>query len=254
MIKFRTEKAYGNGGHSPAEILAYETLSLGNTWILDDLYLMCKDAMNTEDKSRIEHLQSLIEHDKIEIDDEDLDYVPYLPVFESLINALSKVKGITIKYLLWLTDLPSLLELYYNKECNYLEDIDGYETGIEIIHFEGDGNLYAYEEKSVPLSKDIVKEHLDNCNELYKVYVYPGFGVELQTLYFDHSNISLEEIGYVCYSTNKGYFFTEENIQNEPDISLDDQYTYIDLSSYDCPNIYLFTMYLTAQENVEIFS
>lgn len=268
MIKFRTETTYGNGGHKPAEILAYETLSLGNIGILEDLYTKYKKAMSEQERKDIENLLSLIEHDQIDIFDESFDYSPYIPVYETLLKAIEKTKGHEINYLLWLTDLPNLLTLYYDvDQKNYLEDIDAYETGTEIVHIEGDGNLYAYAKKPEPLNKDVVKEYLDNYKGLYKVYVYPNVGAELQTIYFDHNDISIEELAAYCYANQKGYWLTKEDyIESRFDLDEDDQeyidevmfnddqYVYVDLSEYNGPEIMFLVANLKTEEGVEVHS
>ena len=251
-IKFRTEKAYDNGGHKPAEILAYETLCLANFWILEDLYLYkVKEYLSQSERADVEKLLKEIDHWQFDFD-EDLDYTPYLKIFESVIRGLEKRYKMKINYLLWLGNLDDILDLYYDEKIDYLNDIDAYETGLEIIHFEGDGNLYAYSEKPKPLSKEFVKRALDSSEGLYKVFVYPGVGCQLQTLYFDHCNISMEEIGYVCFTTGKGYFLTLDQYKEEGYDDNNERFIYIDLSEYNCPNIMLSIENLTTDPDVEL--
>lgn len=278
MIKFRTEKAYGDGDHSPAEILAYETLVLENYSILEDLFEKVKHTLNDKEINEIKRFIELLDKGEIYADEDS--YLDHLNIFKNIILGLERLHNMKINYLLWLADIDDVIDLYYPKdEYRYLNDIDAYETGVSVIDVGSDGVLYAYQNKPESLDRSIVKQALDTCNKLYKVYVYNGVGVELQTLYFDHPTISIEEIGAACLLNNQGQYFeiqlyedtvtamislglTEDKqdklgdlVKEKMDELFNDQeYAYIDLSAYNLSNIMLCITNMKWQDGVEIFS
>lgn len=253
MILYRSDKVYGNGGHTPAEILAYETINLGNVWILEDLRLEYNDFLTHEVKSDIDWFLAAVDAGHVTVDDEDIDYSPYVNMFEGLINSIERCKKVKIKHLLWLTEMDNLLELYYNEPCiDYLEDIDAYETGFELIHFEGDGHLFAYNEMPIPLPKPHVKEALDKATGAYCVYVWNGVGYELTPIYFDRCNISIEEIAKYCVLHNVGWVLSEEEYYSE--FKNDERFVYVDLSEAELDNIWLCIENIQAGLEVEVYS
>lgn len=164
MVLYRCDETYGNAGHSSAEILAYETLCLNNLWIMDDLIKKVQENSSREEIDILIKAQKNFEN--LDLDEDD-DYTPYLQVFQLLINLLERTYNYKINYLLWLTDIESLLDIYFKNE--YSEDsIDAYETGLELIHFECDGNLYAYDKKPEKLPIDEKWQHLNKDLEKAK--------------------------------------------------------------------------------------
>lgn len=247
MIKFRNEHFYGNAGHTPAEILTYECVNLGNMYILEELASKAKPFLSKIELADINWLIEACEKSYVETNNEALDYTSYLPIFKSLVKALEKVWDMKINYLIWLADLEDVLEHYSDEFSDYLEEVDAYETGRLVFEIPCDGNLYAYETEPKPLSKENVKKALDETS-LYQVHVYPNVGYELQTLYFNHSTITLEELVAKCVLTNKGYWLTSWN----EDIEKDERFVHVDLSNYVLRNVMFSLDNLKLGDNVEL--
>lgn len=168
LVKFRTETAYGNAGHTPAEILAYETFSeeLCNEWIPEEMQMQisCCETEECNYQSVINKLKKMslmIKND--EADEYFKDYTLAVPFFQEIIDEIGKIAGKRVEYLLWLGEFDAVIDknLYGHNIENPIDDIDAYDVDQSLcmlVEVMCDGNLYAFSEKPKMLSKEYVKE------------------------------------------------------------------------------------------------
>lgn len=166
-VKFRTETAYGESGHSPAEILAYECFELENIYLIEDLLDLLERHTNMNQKKPSNFLKKARQFYKEVINEDTIDYQKHIPFMTELLTQISHVIHMEINQLLWLTDFQTVLDLYgdnIEKDTpdSIIESIDAYETMFPLIEIPYDGTLYAYTEKPEPLPKSYVKAALDN--------------------------------------------------------------------------------------------
>ncbi len=87
------------------------------------------------------------------------------------------------------------------------------------------------------------------------VYVYPGYGYRLQKIETHRSEMTIEELAYICVKSNKGRFFFEHEIRGfeelQEELENDERYYHCDLSQYGLDNGFLMIKNLKTQ-NVEI--
>lgn len=162
-IRYRTDTAYGEGGHQPAEILAYECFELENVYLIEDLIALLE--RNLAEHETHPFVMSAKKFYKTLDDDKNYlfyheDYTRVVPFMKELLNLLSEVTGMGINYLLWLTEFDIVIDLYGDGIVNKIKDVDAYECGFPLIEIACDGTLYAYDTKPQPLDKSYVKNAL----------------------------------------------------------------------------------------------
>lgn len=169
-VLFRTETAYGNSGHTPAEILAYETFSeeLSNDWIPEELrYRISRYTNNLGEYHPIvdilKEMSTMIESG--EADKYFEDYTLAIPFCQEVLDAMAEIFGKRIECLLWLSEIDVVLDenMYGGNIENPIEDIDVYDVDqslCTLIEVMCDGNLYAFSKTHKPLDKMFVEEAL----------------------------------------------------------------------------------------------
>lgn len=93
------------------------------------------------------------------------------------------------------------------------------------------------------------------------VYVWKGNGYILTPVYVNSTELSIEELAYICCKSNKGYFVNYDEMQEmikNKDVFANEYneiegFTYCDLSSYGLQNGYLLIENIKAY-GVEIHS
>lgn len=82
---------------------------------------------------------------------------------------------------------------------------------------------------------------LSQKNKVGYIYVYPGFNVYLQKVSVNDTNISIEELAFICIKSGKGMFINENDLTEEDRQEYDqsDIYIYCDMSSFGLNNGYL---------------
>lgn len=58
---------------------------------------------------------------------------------------------------------------------------------------------------------------LSQKNKVGYIYVYPGFNVYLQKVSVNDTNISIEELAFICIKSGKGMFINENDLTEEVD-------------------------------------
>lgn len=166
-VKFRTE-FYGEGGHSPAEILAYECFELQNIYLIEDLLDLVERYANMHHKDVSDFLtKAHVFYENITKENNINDYQTYIPFMSELLEQISYVISIKIEYLLWLTEFETVLDIYgsnieLDSPESIINSVDAYESGFLLIEIPYDGILYAYSKKPEPLPKSQVQTALNN--------------------------------------------------------------------------------------------
>lgn len=97
---------------------------------------------------------------------------------------------------------------------------------------------------------------LSQKNKVGYIYVYSGFNVYLQKVSVNDTNISIEELAFICIKSGKGMFINENDLAKE-DIQEYDQsdiYIYCDMSSFGLNNGYLLIENMQVDKNIELYS
>lgn len=166
MVKYRTERLWGEGYRLASEVMAYETFGLGNTDILDTLMDgILKDSYIKEELSKLEYA---ISGDYFEEDiSADAKLAKYLSIwdkyekgeeeeaisfFEDVLKAIKMKTNKDIKYCLWLCDSKEDIIKEYDMNNELDENsFDAYEDSNIILSDLGSGGkLYGYEECPIP--------------------------------------------------------------------------------------------------------
>lgn len=92
-----------------------------------------------------------------------------------------------------------------------------------------------------------MKTILKKRNAKNKVYVWKGYGYQLDVIVTNRNKLSIEELAYICIKSGKGCFYTEDGNQ------YDERYYYVDLSEFGLQNGYFLVENLKTY-NVEIHS
>lgn len=154
QVRYRTETFSGLQERDAAEVMAFETFELGNTDILEHV------SQNLlKDPKLIEMCASFVREleDNGFVGDMGPDKVNF---FREVLADIAKETGISVKYALWLADLPTVFD-FYGKDMFDENDYDSYEVGPVVLTDLGyDGTLYGYTKMPVCLEERI--ERLQN--------------------------------------------------------------------------------------------
>lgn len=154
MIRYRTESFAGSGERNAAEVMAYETFSLGNVDILETMEKEFLCAPELRDRC-IDFIDKLQNDGYVEGFSEQ-DGVNF---FKEVLNEISEVTGHNIKYALWLADRETVTGKEsgcYGKDMYDEADFECYEVGPVVLSELGfDGTLYGYAELPVSLEEQV---------------------------------------------------------------------------------------------------
>lgn len=109
-IKYRTEAFSGQQYRDVAEVMAFETFEMGNVDILETLSNgILKDS---EDISRqcVEFIDELDRNGFID----DFSAEDGVEFYRKVLSEIRRVTGHDIKYALWLADLDTVKNFYFN--------------------------------------------------------------------------------------------------------------------------------------------
>lgn len=100
------------------------------------------------------------------------------------------------------------------------------------------------------------KALLSQKNKIGYIYVYPGFNVYLQKVSVNDTNISIEELAFICIKSGKGMFINEDELSKEEIEEYDksDIYCYCDMSFFGLKNGYLLIENMIVDENVNLYN
>lgn len=155
-LGYRDDGLFGDGVRDAAKVIVYETLSLGNTDIIDycvERYPVsesCKDGL----------------YDSLENDDE----TGFESAVGQLLSELGSYFGKEIKYCLWLCDSPQTVKDAYASEYDDFV-ISSYETSDVVLDDLGeDGILYGYEKPPKPVEEEIESKKSRNLESLRALF------------------------------------------------------------------------------------
>lgn len=166
MIKYRTERLWGEGYRDAIEVMAHETFGLGNSDIPETLaktilkgtsieeellqleYVLSQDYFE-EDISHNKELAKFISIWEKYEDGEEEDAILF---FEKVLDVIKTKIGKNIKYCLWLCDTKEDIIEEYDMHNELDENsFDAYEDSNVILSDLGSGGkLYGYEEYPNP--------------------------------------------------------------------------------------------------------
>ena len=162
MIGYRNEEAFDGGEHTPLEILKFETVNLGNAWLLDQIAYCFSPKLQDdvyEFIKKVDLLSATINNETPWEEEKTLIKAlkdEYSDTLQAVLDEVGKYYGIKINYLLWLADLDIVIEEYLD-EFDEVDSLNAYETGC-LLFKDLTGNLYAYEDKPTPIKSPAIKK------------------------------------------------------------------------------------------------
>lgn len=158
--RYRTETFSGLEEYDPAAVIDHETFELQNTDIPE--YLSNTILKDSPLSAKLREIVQWLEYNDIEppVDEENT-----IEFCREIVVEIEKVTGITLNYVLWLTDLNAVTDKdFYGKYVSDEYDIDTYEIGPVVLAELGyDGTLYGYTNRPIPL-----EEHLEDLKDELK--------------------------------------------------------------------------------------
>lgn len=150
--RYRTETFSGLEEYDPAAVIDHETFELQNADIPE--YLANTILKDSPLAAKLMKIVQWLEYDDIEppVDEEkSIDFC------REIVAEIEKVTGISLNYVLWLTDLDAVTDKdFYGKYINNEYDIDTYQIGhIVLAELGYDGTLYGYTNHPIPLEKQL---------------------------------------------------------------------------------------------------
>ena len=162
QVRYRAEAFSGLKERGAAEVMAYETFTMGNIDILETLVSgvlagrkeICERCLQFIDElNRNGYVDDMWEEEKIGF-------------FQDALSEIEKATGIRVQYALWLADKEVVTDRKgYGRNMAYDEDFYSYEVGPVVLSELGtDGTLYGYPEFPVCLEAQIVDLQDELCN------------------------------------------------------------------------------------------
>lgn len=162
MVGYRNEVAFDGGEHTPLEILKFETVDLGNAWLLEQIPVRFSSKLQDDIHEfviKVDLLHSTADNETTWEEENSLMNSlknEYSNTLQAVLDEVGKYYGIKINYLLWLADLDIVIEEYLD-EFDEVDNLNAYKTG-SLIFRDLTGNLYAYEDKPTPINSPAIKK------------------------------------------------------------------------------------------------
>lgn len=191
-IRYRTESFSGGNYRDAAEVMAFETLELGNADILDYLLSTC-----LKDRPIAHELKALSDELGGEEGEEFIDDMSFEDMrnfYRRVLDDIRLVTGISVNYVLWLTDKESVQSVYgqYMADAN---DYDSYLIGPVILSDLGsEGALYGYTELPQPVHEQELFQRLFSCGDIVNVLISDCCDGLAKVLSITDKEISLEMV------------------------------------------------------------
>jgi len=208
MVRYRTESFSGLGERDAAEVMAYETFTMGNVDILETLEKgLLKN--NPELRNRcLDFIEELNNNGYVE----DFSCSDGVAFYKEVLEEIQKVTGHDIQYALWLADKNVVTGKEcgcYGKDMYDAEDYDAYEVGPVVLSDLGsDGSLYGYVNYPEPIEKS---KEMRECGEVMQVLS------EEEDLFERYDDILFERIAEVEYGYSKNLMALIEKYSFEPE-------------------------------------
>jgi len=147
-VRYRTESFSGLQERDAAEVMAFETFTLGNTDILECI----RDTMLSGNPV-CETINAFIDGLDRNGYVDDMPILEQIDFFHKILEEIKKATCIEVNYVLWLAD-KSTVQNFYGKYMTDENDYDAYQVGPVILSDLGyDGTLYGYTELPEPLTE-----------------------------------------------------------------------------------------------------
>lgn len=148
--RYRTETFSGLKEYDPAAVIDHETFELENTDIPE--YLANTILKDSPRAAKLMEIIQWLEYDDIEAPVDEENTIEFC---RELVAEIEKVTGITLNYVLWLTDLDAVTDKdFYGKYISNEYDIDTYQIGhIVLAELGYDGTLYGYTNRPISLEE-----------------------------------------------------------------------------------------------------
>ena len=149
LVRYRTEAFSGLGERNAAEVMAFETFSLGNVDILQTLVegtLKGRGEITNRCWGFIDELNNNGFVDDMGITDQ-------VAFMKEVLAEIAKITGVEVQFALWLADKETVTDRkWYGRDMAYDEDFESYQIGPVVLSELGfDGTLYGYEKMPVSL-------------------------------------------------------------------------------------------------------
>lgn len=150
--RYRTETFSGLEEYDPAAVIDHETFEMENTDIPE--YLADSILKDSPIAAKLMEIVQWLEYGDIEppVDEENT-----IEFCRELVAEIEKVTGVSLNYVLWLTDLDAVTDKdFYGKYISNEYDIDTYQIGpIVLAELGYDGTLYGYTNRPIPLEEQL---------------------------------------------------------------------------------------------------
>lgn len=158
LVRYRTEAFSGTGERDAAEVMAFETFTLGNVDILQTLAegpLKGRGEITNRCWNFIDELNNNGFVD-------DMGTYDQIKFMKEVLGEIEKVTGVHVQYALWLADKEVVTDRkWYGRDMADDEDFESYQVGPVVLSELGfDGTLYGYE--VLPISLETRLESLEN--------------------------------------------------------------------------------------------
>lgn len=189
LVRYRTEAFSGLGERNAAEVMAFETFTLGNVDILQTLAegtLKGRGEITNRCWDFIDELNNNGFVDDMGISDQ-------VTFMKEVLAEIAKITGVDVQYALWLADRETVSDRkWYGRDMAHDEDFESYQVGPVVLSELGfDGTLYGYEEMPVSLETrlEYAQDDLVNIiNEREGVRDGTKRAAQLDNLYCEKDN------------------------------------------------------------------
>lgn len=149
LVRYRTEAFSGLGERNAAEVMAFETFSLGNVDILQTLAEGTLKGRGEITNRCWDFIDELNNNGFVD----DMSITDQVAFMNEVLAEVAKVTGVEVQYALWLADRETVTDRkWYGRYMAHDEDFESYQIGPVVLSDLGfDGTLYGYEEMPVSL-------------------------------------------------------------------------------------------------------
>lgn len=158
LVRYRTEAFSGTGERDAAEVMVFETFTLGNVDILQTLAEGLLKGRGEITNRCWDFVDELNNNGFVD----DMGTYDQIAFMKEVLAEIEKVTGVEVKYALWLADKDVVTDRKcYGRDMADDEDFESYPVGPVVLSDIGfDGSLYGY--TVLPTSLETRLESLEN--------------------------------------------------------------------------------------------
>ena len=148
-VRYRTEAFSGTGERAAAEVMAFETFTLGNVDILQTLAEGLLKGRGDITNRCWDFIDELNNNGFVD----DMGTCDQVDFMKEVLSEVEKVTGVGVRYALWLADKDVVTNRkWYGRYMNDDFDFESYQVGPVVLSELGfDGTLYGYTDLPVSL-------------------------------------------------------------------------------------------------------